>query len=453
MSLRMYSWTTENKPDLGSPMSPVRSEPVVPLAHAHQAGFAGLSTLGHRRSGGPTFERDQTGPRRARPRRGPVLQSTRRRSGVDLVTALDPFVYRDELGPAKVVHITEGRTGLRAMVVVDNVAAGPAIGGLRMAPHMSTDLCFRLARAMTLKNAMAGLRHGGAKSGIIADPKMAAADKEILIRAFACAIRDLHEYIPGPDMGTDESAMAVVFDEIGRAVGLPAELGGLPLDQLGATGFGVAEAAEVVAHHIGLDLGGARVVVQGHGAVGRHAARFLTERGAVLVATADSRGAVVDQAGLDLDALDEIKSRGGSVIEYPGEHLDRDEVFFVECEILVPAAGADVFRADNVDQVRARMVIQGANLPATLEAEARLHERGVISIPDFVANAGGVICGAVEYAHGSEAKAFEVIADRVGTNTKAVLDHSKQSRATPREAAVAIARGRIQEAMAIRRWN
>jgi glutamate dehydrogenase (NAD(P)+) len=369
------------------------------------------------------------------------------------MTALDPFSYRDDLGPAEVVHITEGRTGLRAMVVIDNVAAGPAIGGLRMAPDMNTDLCFRLARAMTLKNAMAGLRHGGAKSGIVADPKVASSDKEALMRAFANAIRDLHEYIPGPDMGTDEKCMAIVFDEIGRAVGLPAELGGLPLDQLGATGFGVAEAAEVVAGHIGLDLDGARVVVQGHGAVGRHAARFLAERGAVLVATADSRGAVVDQAGLDLDALDEIKARGGSVIEYPGQHVDRDEVLFVECEILVPAAGPDVLRAGNVDQIRTRMVIQGANVPATLDAEAQLHERGVISIPDLVANAGGVICGAVEYAHGSEAHAFEVIADRVGTNTRRVLARSEESGATPRDAALAIARGRVQEAMATRRWH
>ena len=369
------------------------------------------------------------------------------------MTPSDPFTYSDDLGPMKVVHIMERRTGLRAMVVIDNVAAGVAIGGTRMAPDMSTDVCMRLARAMTLKNALAGLRHGGAKSGIVADPKMPTADKESVLRAFAGAIRDLTDYVPGPDMGTDETCMAWVLDEIGRAVGLPAELGGLPLDQLGATGFGVAAAADVVADRLGLDLDGARVVVQGYGAVGRHSARFLAERGAVLVATADSRGAVLDSDGLDLDALDEIKTGGESVIEHPGKHVDRDDVLGIECDILVPAAGPDVLTIDNVEAVSAKMVLQGANIPATAEAEARLHERGIVSMPDFVANAGGVICGAVEYAGGSESDAFEMISDRIAANTATILDRCDRSGELPREAALAIARARVDEAMAIRRWS
>ncbi len=367
----------------------------------------------------------------------------------------DPFAQADDLGPAKVIHITERSTGLRAVVVIDNVAAGPAIGGLRMSPEVTTDICFRLARAMTLKNAMAGLRHGGAKSGIVADPKMPAHDKEQLVRAFAGSIRDLTDYIPGPDMGTNESAMAVVVDEIGRAVGLPAELGGLPLDELGATGFGLAEAAEAAATRLGIDLNGARVVVQGYGAVGRHAARFLARKGAVLVAASDSRGGVVDPAGLDLHTLDRIKSRRNSVTEYQGNAgvVGRDDVFAVECDILIPAAGPDAIRADNVDEVKTRLVLQGANIPITTEAETTLHQRGIVNLPDFVVNAGGVICGAVEYAHGTKDQAFEVIAEQVRGNVVSVLDRCEQTGARPREVALAMARDRVERAMATRRWT
>jgi len=148
-----------------------------------------------------------------------------------------------------------------------------------MAPDVSTEEALRLARAMTFKNAAAGLSHGGGKSVIFADPKMPLSDKERLIRGFAAAIADLTDYIPGPDMGTDELAMGWIKDEIGRAVGLPRELGGIPLDEIGATGFGLVAAVDVARVEIGLSLTGARVVVQGFGSVGQHAARFLAEKG------------------------------------------------------------------------------------------------------------------------------------------------------------------------------
>ena len=170
-----------------------------------------------------------------------------------------PLVARgigDELGPDKVVLLREPRVGLEAVVVVDNVACGPAIGGVRMAPDVTVEEVSRLARAMTLKNAAAGLAHGGGKAGIVADPAAPPADKERLIRAFARAIRSLTEYIPGPDMGTDERCMAWVKDEIDRAVGLPRALGGIPLDEIGATGWGVAIAAEVAAPEAGIALAG-----------------------------------------------------------------------------------------------------------------------------------------------------------------------------------------------------
>ena len=150
---------------------------------------------------------------------------------------MDPgFQLADGFGPAKIVHVQEPAVGLRGTLVVDNVAAGPSIGGVRMAPDVSTEECFRLARAMTLKNAAAGLPHGGGKAVLIGDPKMDKAHKEVLIRAFAKALRSEDDYIFAPDMGTDEECMAWVKDEIGRVVALPREMGGIPLNEIGATG-------------------------------------------------------------------------------------------------------------------------------------------------------------------------------------------------------------------------
>ena len=156
----------------------------------------------------------------------------------------DVFRFADEFGPARIVHIHRPSAGLKAIAVIDNTACGPAVGGVRMAPDVSLEECFRLARAMTWKNAAAGLPHGGGKSVIVGDPRMPASQKEQVIRAFADSIRDLADYIPGPDMGTDELCMGWIKDETGRAVGLPSAVGGIPLDQIGATGFGLASAVE-----------------------------------------------------------------------------------------------------------------------------------------------------------------------------------------------------------------
>ncbi len=166
---------------------------------------------------------------------------------------------------------------------------------------------------MTWKSAAAGLAHGGAKAGIVGDPAMDPAEKERRIRAFGRAIQVLDSYVPGPDMGTNEAAMAWVVDEGGRAAGLPRVVGGIPLDEIGATGLGLAAAADVAAPHIGLALDGARLAVQGFGAVGQHGARYLAERGVVLVAASDSRGAVHHLDGLDLEALVAHKAQGHPV--------------------------------------------------------------------------------------------------------------------------------------------
>jgi glutamate dehydrogenase (NAD(P)+) len=358
----------------------------------------------------------------------------------------------DELGPAKILLLREPAAGLRAVVVVDNLAAGPAIGGVRMAPNLTVTEVARLARAMTLKNAAAGLPYGGGKAGICADPAMGRAAKQRLVRSFARAIASLAEYVPGPDMGTDEACMGWIHDEIGRAVGLPAVLGGIPLDAIGATGLGLIASAQAVQEAGYLQLAGARVAVQGFGAVGANAARFLVERGAVLVAASDSAGAVVNPAGLDVAALAAGKAEGRSVGAFGGgEPIPRDDLLGVDCELLVPAARPEVLDAANADQVRARVILEGANIPATAEAELLLHKRGVVVVPDIIANAGGVICASVEHRGGTQAQALALVQEKVGANTSLVLGQVRELGILPREAAEELARARVAEATGYRR--
>ena len=357
---------------------------------------------------------------------------------------------RDELGPARVLHVWEPESELQAIVVVDNVACGPSIGGVRMAPDVTVEEVFRLARAMTLKNAAAGLPHGGGKAGIVADPKHA--DRERLVRAFARAIETDRDYVPGPDMGTDEECMAWTFDEIARAVGLPRVLGGIPLDEIGATGYGLARCAEVAAPACDLTLDGATVAIEGYGNVGRHAAAFLGELGVRLVAASDSRGAIHAPEGIAVDELSTFKGETGSVVGFPGASpISQAELLEVPCDVLVPAARPDCIHEGNQERIRARLILQGANIPATPAAEDALAARGVLNVPDFIANAGGVICASVEYHGGSEAAAFEAIADKIARNTREVLERMRSADSTPRAAAVQLARERVREAASYRR--
>jgi glutamate dehydrogenase (NAD(P)+) len=366
----------------------------------------------------------------------------------------DVFRFSDEFGPARIVHIHRPAAGLKAIAVIDNTACGVAIGGVRMAPDVSVEECFRLARAMTWKNAAAGLPHGGGKSVIFGDPRMPSAQKERVIRAFAGAIGDIHDYVPGPDIWTDELCMGWVKDEIGRAVGLPDAVGGIPLDQVGATGFGLAASVGIAFDILGLDLKGARVAVQGFGAVGKHAARFLAQQGSILVAASDTSGTLADGSGLDVSALIALKDKGCPLRDHPnGRKLPADAILDIDCDIWIPAARPDVVRADNVHRLRARLIPQGANIPCTADAEKALHGRGVLTIPDFIANAGGVICAATEFQGGSERQAFDSIQQRIQTNTRIVIEESRRTGCLPRAAAVALAGRRLQEATQTRRWR
>lgn len=366
----------------------------------------------------------------------------------------DVFRFADDLGPAKVIHVYEPSVGLKGVLVVDNVARGPAIGGLRMGTEVCAEECFRLARAMTLKNAAADLPHGGGKSVIYGDPKMPKKEKERMIRAFACSLREIQEYIFGPDMGTDEECMAWIKDEIGRSVGLPRDFGGIPLDEIGATAWGLSHATEVALRYCDFALEGARLVVQGFGAVGKHTACFLARKGALLVGAADSRGTISNPDGLDVDALVELKKAGKSVAEYPdGTKLDRDAVIELACDIWIPAAQADVITESNVSRLKTKLVLEGANIPITYGAENYLHEQGVIVVPDIIANAGGVICAAMEYQGAFPSAAFQAIEEKVRRNTKLVLDEVGARDILPREAAVELAVQRLKRCMGYRRWS
>ena len=211
---------------------------------------------------------------------------------------------------------------------------------------------------------------------------------------------------------------------------------------------------EIAGQKIKLPLQGARVAVQGFGAVGKHAARFFVDKGAVLVAAADSSGTLLDANGIDVNALVAHKEQGLSIREFPaGNQLDREAVIGVDCDILIPAARPDVIRDDNQDTVQAKLIVQGANIGITEEAEASLHDRGVLCVPDFIANAGGVIGAAVEYRGGTRAEALELIDERIRTNTAEVLEDADQEGMLPRHAATTMARKRVLKAMRLGRWD
>jgi len=364
------------------------------------------------------------------------------------------FSFADELGPLKVIHVHEPSIGLQGVLVVDNVAKGPSIGGVRMAPDVTTEECARLARAMTFKNAAAGLPHGGGKAVLVGDPKMPRQQKETLIRGFACALREVEQYIFAPDMGTNEECMAWIKDEVDRVVALPREVGGIPLDEIGATGWGLSHVVDEALKFCDFNIRDARIAVQGFGAVGKHVTRFLTRQGAIAVAVADSKGTIYNPDGLDVEQLIALKQQGKSVTEYAdGEKRSGDAIIDINCDIWIPAARPDVIHENNVHRLNARLVVEGANIPITHGAEKTLHDKGVLCIPDFIANAGGVICAAMEYQGANQSAAMATIEEKLRRNTIEVLQTAERDRILPRDASLAMARKRIDRAMSFRRWN
>lgn len=372
------------------------------------------------------------------------------------------FELIDEWGPEKVVCISDRRTEMQGVLVIDNTARGMGKGGTRMAADLSVLEVARLARVMTWKWAAADLYYGGAKAGIRFDPT--SPKKEAALRAF---VRALHneipaEYVFGLDMGLTESDAAIVQDELGDrsgAVGTPAALGGLPYDELGLTGYGVAIAAQAAHEFGGAKLDGARIAIQGFGAVGWAAARRLTELGAHVVAVSTAQGALHDDDGLDVEQLIQRRAEAGDRFVLSAELgtlLPLGEELFVDCDVLVPAARQDVLNADNAPRVKARLIVEGANLPTDAAAQQHFAARGVTVVPDFVANAGGIIAAA--YAMDARHSAFRLAAadvylaidQRIAASTMNVLTRAADGDVTPHKAGRTLSRERVHEAMALK---
>ncbi|GAA1713484.1 Glu/Leu/Phe/Val family dehydrogenase [Propioniferax innocua] len=368
------------------------------------------------------------------------------------------FDLMDEWGPEKIVAVSDVRTGMRGVLVIDNTARGMGKGGTRMQPSVSVTEVARLARVMTWKWAATDLFYGGAKAGIAADPN--SPHKEEILRSFVRALRNEvpEEYVFGLDMGLTENDAAVINDELGRgsAVGTPYELGGMPYDQLGVTGYGVAESIDATVSRLGIKQAG--VAIQGFGAVGHAVARRLQDLGHHVVAISTAEGALADPNGLDVDALLAARNLHGDALvhEFADRSIPVGDELFVDADVLVPAAMQDVLSVDDIERVQAKALVEGANLPTSPEAQAALLERGITVVPDFIANAGGVVAAA--FAMDARTSAFRpdtdkvmaTVAERIRENTETVLQASTDRGITSHEAARTLAQERVRKAMDLR---
>ncbi|MEU6181765.1 Glu/Leu/Phe/Val family dehydrogenase [Streptomyces coeruleorubidus] len=371
----------------------------------------------------------------------------------------DALSLVDDWGPEKIVVVSHRRTGMKGVLVIDNTARGVGKGGTRMSPTVSVVEVARLARVMTWKWAGVDLFYGGAKAGIAADP--ASPDKEAILRAFARALSNEvpREYVMGLDMGLTEDDAAIIQDELGdrgTAVGTPAHLGGVAYDKLGVTGYGVAEAADAAAQHLRLPLSGARVAIQGFGAVGHAAALRFAELGATIVAVSSARGALHAPTGLDVPTLQAAREEHGDdfVTRHPrGTVIPSGQELTVDCDILVPAALQDVIDETTAHQIKAKLVVEGANLPTSPQAQSVLAERGITVLPDFVANAGGVVAAAfamdARYSgfRPETPAIFETISKRLRANAVTVLEEAQRRSTTPHIAGRSLAEDRVRAAM------
>ncbi len=360
----------------------------------------------------------------------------------------------DRLGPEKIFEVYNPKIDMHGVVVIDNTKLGPGKGGIRMTPTVDTQEVAQLARAMTLKCAIANLPFGGAKSGITFNPSNSTHQQKLsLITAFAKAIKPVCPslYIAAPDINTAEEEMATFVKANGNfscATGKPATLCknntcGIP-HELGSTGYGVSIATQIAAKQAGINLGKSSFVVEGYGNVGSFAAKYLSETGATLIAVADSKGCAYLSKGFDIKKLDHVKRQLGSVIHYPGATiLPAHKIFELRTDIIIPAAQKDVIQTGNYKKIKAALIIEGANIPIKPEIEETLHKQGVIIVPDFVANAGGVISSYIEYKGGKPEQVFPLVKKKISTSTKLCLTLSKKYGTSPRQAAMTIAMKRL----------
>ncbi|MDO8474353.1 MAG: Glu/Leu/Phe/Val dehydrogenase [bacterium] len=373
----------------------------------------------------------------------------------------EPQLY-DEWGPEDVVQVSRPEINLVGFLVIDNMALGPGKGGIRMTPNVTEEEVRRLARAMTWKNALAGIPFGGAKAGI-RFTGTSVEEKKRAIQEFARAIKIFTpgKYIAGPDVNTGEQEMQWFVEATGNwrsATGKPAKLCmlvfgkggtkqqcGIP-HEFGSTGFGVAHATKVAAELLKLDMKGARVSIHGFGNVGTFTAQHLYNMGAKIVAVADKDGAVYAKDGLDLKKLLKLSSARKPVTEYGKGSVIRPEDFWgVPVDILIPASVTDVINEKNKDHIKTKLIVEGANIPMREEVERELWEKGICIIPDFVANAGGVISSYAEYRGYNPKKMFDTVQKKIIASTTRVMGESLKRGIYPRQVALDIAQRIIKE--------
>ncbi len=380
-------------------------------------------------------------------------------------------ISRDAFGPEYVLDVYDPALGMRGFLVVDNTALGPGKGGIRMSATVSAEEVYRLARTMTWKNALAGIPFGGAKAGIVWPPSAASAEggsalKKKFIQSFARAIAPYMpaRYIAGPDVNTGEREMRWFVEATGNwrtATGKPADycmrraggkgkMCGIP-HEFGSTGFGVVQATRVAAAHAGIPLKGATVAIHGFGNVGTFVYKYLTELGARVVALADASGAVYAKNGLDSHAVHRaVKGKKLLAEAFKKEKISLDAFWSAPADILIPASVTDVIHDGNKKKIQAKLIVEGGNIPMREDIERELWRRGIIIVPDFVANAGGVISSYAEYRGYSPEQMFQLVKRKIVVATEEVISVSMEKKAFPRDVALALATSRVIAAQARR---
>ena len=346
---------------------------------------------------------------------------------------------------------------------------GPTKGGIRYHPDVSLNEVRALAMLMTWKCAVVGLPYGGAKGGVVCNPKeLSEKELEHLTRRYATEISMLispESDIPAPDVGTTPQVMAWLMDtySMHRGYSVPAVVTGKPISiggsqgRIEATGRGVMIVAREAARHLGMPLHGARVAVTGFGNVGSVAATLLQEQGCRIVAVTDSRGGVFNDKGLDPADLVRHKEQTGTVTGYRGaDAVTNEEAIELPCEILVPSALEGQITSQNAARVKARLIVEGANGPTTPEADEILRERKVMIVPDILANAGGVIVSYFEWVQDlqsffwTEEEINERLERIMVRSFREVLALGQERRVEMRTAALVKAVSRVADALMTR---
>ena len=361
------------------------------------------------------------------------------------------MVNWDDFGPEKVIEVHDPKTGMRGVIVIDNTRRGLGKGGIRMTGSVSVNEVAKLARTMTWKNAMADLPFGGAKSGIFYDPKMGSPrQKNQMIASFAHALKGVAPslYVAGPDINTTEKEMGLIAKVAGSrkvCTGKPASMGGIP-HELGSTGFGVAISTMLALKYMEADPTDVKVAIEGYGNVGTFVHKYLSEWGVPVTAVSDSHGTIMDKRGLDYERLMAAKKEHGTVTAYRGKYVKKgSNILTAPANVLIPAAIPDLVTMQNVNQIKHKLIVQGSNISMAPSVEKKLHARDVLIVPDFVANAGGVISSYVEHIGGKPKQMFKMVEGKIRKNVPLMFKEMEKNDAwTPRDAAMRIAMERVR---------